>query len=166
MTVVIWVGLFVASLAAMEAVAYLTHKYLMHGRLWILHRSHHVPHTHTFEWNDLFGLFFAIPSIVLIHYGVQDGSWMLPVGLGMTAYGAIYFLFHDVVVHRRVRLPRVPQWPYLRRIIKAHLAHHRTHGREGAVSFGFLYAPADVAGAAEAARRRPAAFSPDSPSMP
>ena len=70
---------------------------------------------------------------------------MLPVGLGMTGYGVIYFLFHDVVVHRRVRLRGVPQWPYLRRIVKAHLVHHRTHGRDGAQSFGFLYAPAGLA---------------------
>jgi hypothetical protein len=92
--------------------------------LWFLHRSHHVPHAGWFEWNDLFGLFFAVPSIVLIHLGVRDGSWMLPVGLGMTGYGVIYFLFHDVVVHRRVRLRGVPQWPYLRHIIMAHLVHH------------------------------------------
>ncbi len=68
---------------------------------------------------------------------------MLPVGLGMTGYGFIYFLFHDVVVHRRVRVRGVPQWRYLRRIIKAHLVHHRTHGRDGAQSFGFLYAPVE-----------------------
>jgi beta-carotene 3-hydroxylase len=141
---VIFIALFIGALLAMEVVAFVTHKYVMHGPLWFLHRSHHVPHAGWFEWNDLFGLFFAVPSIVLIHAGVRDDSWMLPVGLGMTGYGVIYFLFHDVVVHRRVRLRGVPQWPYLRRIIMAHLVHHRTHGREGAQSFGFLYAPPDV----------------------
>ena len=30
---------------------------------------------------------------------------------------------------------------YLQRIIKAHLVHHKTTGKEGAVSFGFLWAP-------------------------
>lgn len=143
MTVATFIALFLGALLAMEAVAYLTHKYLMHGPLWFLHRSHHEPHTGWFEWNDLFGLFFAVPSILLIHAGVRDASWMLPVGLGMTGYGVIYFLFHDVVVHRRVPLRGVPQWPYLRRIIMAHLVHHKTHGRDGARSFGFLYAPRD-----------------------
>jgi beta-carotene 3-hydroxylase len=138
---VTWLLQFFGALLAMEVVAYVTHRYLMHGPLWFLHRSHHVPHQGWFEWNDLFGLFFALPSIACIHYGVRDGSWLLPVGLGMTAYGFIYFLFHDVVVHRRVRVRGVPQWRYLRRIIKAHLVHHRTHGRDGAQSFGFLYAP-------------------------
>jgi beta-carotene 3-hydroxylase len=145
MTAVIFVALFLGALLAMEGVAYLTHKYLMHGPLWFLHRSHHQPHAGWFEANDLFGVLFAVPSILFIRDGVRDGSWMLPVGLGMTAYGVIYFLFHDVVVHRRVRLRGVPQWPYLRRIIMAHLAHHKTHGRDGAQSFGFLYAAADPA---------------------
>jgi len=138
---IVSVALFVAALLAMEGVAYLTHKFLMHGPLWFLHRSHHVPHRGFFEWNDLFGLLFAVPSILLINAGVRDGSWMLPVGLGMTGYGVIYFLFHDIVVHRRMKLGRIPQWTYLRRIIMAHLVHHKTHGRDGARSFGFLYAP-------------------------
>jgi len=143
MAVAAFTVLFVGALLAMEGVAYLTHKYVMHGPLWFLHRSHHVPHTSAFEWNDLFGLFFAVPSIVLIKLGVDNGSWMLPVGLGMTGYGFIYFLFHDVVVHRRLKLRRIPQWPYLRRIVMAHLVHHRTHQRDGAESFGFLLAPTD-----------------------
>ena len=154
MNVVVSLFLFVGALLAMEVVAYVAHKYLMHGPLWFLHRSHHVPHTGKFEWNDLFGLFFALPSIWLIHAGVRDGSWMLPVGLGMTAYGAVYFLFHDVVVHRRLKIRRLPQWPYLRRILLAHLAHHRTHGRDGAVSFGFLWAPESLGrGGSEAGHR-------------
>lgn len=142
MAVVMFVALFVGALLGMEGVAYLTHRFLMHGPLWFLHRSHHVPHTGRFEWNDLFGLFFAVPSIILIKLGVDGGgSWLLPVGLGMTGYGFVYFVFHDVIVHRRIKLRRVPNWTYLRRIIKAHLVHHRTHKRDGAESFGFLYAP-------------------------
>jgi beta-carotene 3-hydroxylase len=83
-------------------------------------------------------------SSVFIKAGVDaGGSWMLPVGLGMTAYGAIYVVFHDIVVHRRVRIRNVPQWSYLRRIIMAHLVHHKTHGKDGAQSFGFLWAPRD-----------------------
>jgi len=34
-----------------------------------------------------------------------------------------------------------PAGRYLQRIIKAHLVHHKTTGKEGAVSFGFLWAP-------------------------
>ena len=139
----IWMALWAGALLAMELVAYLTHRFLMHGPLWVLHRSHHRPHgRHRLEWNDVFGIFFAVPSIVCIYLGTMPEWWMLlPIGLGMTMYGVIYFLFHDVVVHRRLPLRGAPQSAYLRRIIKAHLVHHRTHQREGAESFGFLYAP-------------------------
>ena len=140
---VIWASLFLGALVAMELVAYLTHRFVMHGPLWFLHQSHHVPHRHPrLEWNDVFGIGFAIPSIVCIYLGTFGEWWaLLPIGLGMTAYGVVYFLFHDVVVHRRLRLRRLPESAYLRRIIKAHLVHHRTHQRDGAESFGFLYAP-------------------------
>ncbi len=138
-----WFALFIAALLTMELVAYVSHRYLMHGPLWFLHRSHHVVHTARFEWNDLFGMMFALPAIACIWAATSGGPWMLlPIGLGMTAYGFIYFVFHDVVVHRRFRLRQVPRSRYLRRIIKAHLIHHRTHHRQGAQSFGFLYAPA------------------------
>jgi beta-carotene 3-hydroxylase len=140
-TTLVHAALFLGSLAAMEGVAYLTHRFLMHGPLWFLHASHHRPRTGRFEWNDLFGILFALPSIVLIWFGTHGYPALLWVGLGMTAYGVAYFGFHDVIVHRRVPLRLHPQGRYLRRIIQAHLIHHRTHSREGAVSFGFLYAP-------------------------
>ena len=142
---VLWTFLFIAALLAMELVAYLSHRYVMHGPLWFLHRSHHVPHASALEWNDLFGLMFAVPAIACIWAGTNGRLWMLlPIGLGMTAYGVIYFVFHDVVVHRRLPVRRAPRSAYLRRIIKAHLIHHRTHQRQGAQSFGFLYAPPDL----------------------
>jgi beta-carotene 3-hydroxylase len=59
----------------------------------------------------------------------------------MTAYGICYFGFHDVMVHRRLPLRLHSRNRYLRRITQAHLIHHRTRERQGAVSFGFLYAP-------------------------
>ena len=134
------VAIGVATFLGMEAVAYLMHRYLMHGPLWFLHRSHHRPRRTPLEWNDLFGVFFAVPSMVLIYLGTHGHPFALAVGLGMTAYGAAYFGFHDVIVHRRVRTRYVPGHPYLKRIVRAHLVHHRTLTRDGAVSFGFLYA--------------------------
>ena len=145
MWVAVWFALFATALVAMEGVAYLSHRYLMHGPLWFLHRSHHLPQSGRFEWNDLFGVFFALPAIACIWAGGVEKRWlMMPIGLGMTAYGVIYFLFHDVVVHRRIRVRRVPRSAYLRRIIKAHLMHHRTHQRDGAESLGFMFAPAET----------------------
>ena len=136
----IWVGLLVASFVAMEGLAYLLHRYVMHGPLWVLHESHHRPRSGRFERNDLFGVFFALPSIALIYAGTHGHPLLLPLGIGMTAYGMAYFGFHDVVVHRRVRNSYVPRSAYLKRIVRAHLIHHRTLTKQGASSFGFLYA--------------------------
>lgn len=133
--------LFFATVAAMEGVAFLMHKYLMHGPMWFLHKSHHVRDKGRFELNDLFGVFFAIPSIILIWFGTHGVPLLLPIGCGMTAYGLIYFGFHDVIVHRRIPHGMRFTNPYLQRIIKAHHIHHATRTKDGAVSFGFVYAP-------------------------
>ncbi len=46
------------SFLSMEGVAWLTHKYVMHGLLWRLHQDHHRKNpTSFFEKNDYF--FFA-----------------------------------------------------------------------------------------------------------
>ena len=135
------IALFLAVFAGMEGLAWLMHRYVMHGPLWVLHASHHRPRAGWFEANDLFGVFFAVPSIILIYYGTHGSPGLLPVGLGMTAYGAAYFGFHDVVVHRRVSHLYRPQSSYMQRIVRAHLIHHKTTTKRGAVSFGFLYAP-------------------------
>ena len=132
---------FAATVAAMEGVANLAHRYVMHGWLWSLHRSHHEPRVGTFERNDLFALFFAAPSILLIHLGAAGRPLLLAVGLGMTTYGALYALLHDGLVHRRFMRARTPRAAYLRRLVEAHRLHHATLGKHGAVSFGFLYAP-------------------------
>jgi beta-carotene 3-hydroxylase len=138
---VAWLALFVATFVAMEGVAYLLHRYVMHGPLWVLHESHHRPRSGRFELNDLFGVLFALPSMALIYAGTHGQPLLLAVGVGMTAYGAAYWGFHDVLVHRRVRHSLVPRSAYLKRIVRAHLVHHRTHAKHGATSFGFLYAP-------------------------
>ena len=136
------VFVFFVGLLGMEIVANVTHKYLMHGPLWFLHESHHVETEGLFEKNDLFGIFFALPSIALIYLGTHGYPPLLWLGLGMTAYGAFYFGFHDVVVHRRIETALRPKSPeYVKRIIQAHHIHHWTKTKDGAVSFGFLYAP-------------------------
>ena len=131
---------FAAALSVMEAVAYFTHRYVMHGFLWILHRSHHQPRTGFFELNDWFAVFFATPSIVLIYFGTNGHPWALWTGLGVAAYGAVYFGFHDIIVHRRIPHEWHPKGRYMKRIIHAHRLHHATTEKEGAVSFGFAWA--------------------------
>ena len=84
---------------------------------------------------------FAVLAIVLIAVGT-GGVWPLQwIGAGMTLYGALYFMVHDGLVHQRWPFRYVPRGGYLRRLYMAHSLHHAVRGKEGCVSFGFLYAP-------------------------
>lgn len=126
-----------------ELVAWFTHKYIMHGFLWSWHRSHHSVHRHRLERNDLFALVFSVPSIVLFYYFsiVDYNPHMLAVGLGIMLYGVFYFVFHDVIVHQRIKWRPLKHSRYLQRMIHAHYIHHARHTKEGCEAFGFLYAP-------------------------
>jgi beta-carotene 3-hydroxylase len=126
-----------------EAVAWFTHKYVMHGWLWTWHRSHHTMHDHAFERNDLFAIVFSIPSIALIYYGslYSYNPYVISVGIGIFCYGLFYLIFHDVIVHQRVRWRPARRSKYLQRMINAHYVHHSRHTKEGCEAFGFLYAP-------------------------
>ena len=135
--------IFLATVAGMEVFAYVMHRGVMHGPGWFLHASHHRARTGPFEWNDLYAVIFAVPSIVLIALGVGHGwgSAATAVGAGIAGYGAIYFGFHDWIVHRRFPHRIVPHVAYFKRIIQAHRMHHVVESKHGTVSFGFLYAP-------------------------
>ncbi|WP_287029727.1 sterol desaturase family protein [Pseudomonas sp. UBA6310] len=136
----------------MEGVSWVSHKYVMHGWGWGWHRSHHEPREGWFEKNDLYAVVFAGLAIVLIALGTA-GRWPLQwIGAGMTLYGFLYFLAHDGLVHRRWPLRYVPRSGYLKRLYQAHRMHHAVEGREGCVSFGFLYAPSVKALKAELQR--------------
>ena len=132
----------IATVIAMEAVAYAVHRWIMHGPGWFLHKSHHAP-SGKLEANDLYGLIFAAPSVLLIYGGLNRGwpDWTIWVGWGVAAYGLIYFGFHDVIVHKRLSHRLVPRSRYLKRIVQAHRLHHAVETRQGAVSFGFIWAP-------------------------
>jgi len=137
-------ALFFATIAFMEGFAYVMHRWVMHGRIgWVLHASHHRARAGRFELNDLYGVIFAVPSIVLLYGGVQSGwgDWAIWVGAGIAGYGAIYFGFHDIIVHSRLAHRFVPRSTYFKRIVQAHRIHHAVESREGTVSFGFIYAP-------------------------
>ncbi|MHB0876288.1 MAG: sterol desaturase family protein [Anaerolineae bacterium] len=142
-TVLVGIGITAVVAVLMEGVAWLTHRYAMHGFLWVLHRDHHHPKGRGLQKNDLFAAFFATISFLLIAAGTfGDSMPPIAVGAGMALYGVGYFLFHDVMFHRRVpRLRLRASTPYLRRIVNAHRVHHRATERDGATSFGFLYAP-------------------------
>ena len=131
----------IATVVAMEGVAWAVHRYVMHGFGWNWHRSHHEPREGALERNDLYGIVFGALALLLI---LGAGSYSSPlywVGIGMSAYGLLYFLLHDGLVHRRIPMPRRFGHTYLKRLVQAHRLHHAVRSREGGVSFGFLYAP-------------------------
>ncbi len=73
--------------------------------------------------------------------GVDGGiNTLFYVAIGVTLYGIGYVLFHDIAFHRRIRVPRKGR--YLKRIIRAHTAHHPKSTRyQGVSSCSFLWAP-------------------------
>ena len=126
-----------------EFVAWFTHRFVMHGVLWTWHKSHHTAHNHTFEKNDLFAVVFSLPSIGILYYFslVKYNPYMLAVGLGIFCYGGFYFIFHDIIVHQRIKWRPEKRSAYLQRMINAHYIHHSKHSKDDCEAFGFLYAP-------------------------
>jgi beta-carotene 3-hydroxylase len=131
-----------AAFAGMEFVAWFAHKYIMHGFLWKWHEDHHKPDMHSgsfWEKNDRFFLVFATPGIICLAAGsFGSAHWLFFVGLGITLYGAIYFLIHDVYIHRRFKWFRHLDNRYSRAVLRAHGAHHAKVTKEDGESFGLL----------------------------
>ncbi|CAH0496255.1 sterol desaturase family protein [Novosphingobium sp. CECT 9465] len=140
----------IATVLAMEFVAWSSHKYVMHGFGWGWHRDHHEPHDGFLEKNDLYAVFGAVISITFFALGsplVRGAAAWWPgtfIGLGVLAYGVIYTLVHDGLVHQRW-FRWVPKRGYAKQLVQAHKLHHATIGKEGGVSFGFIFARDPVA---------------------
>ncbi|MEQ9232232.1 MAG: sterol desaturase family protein [Cyclobacteriaceae bacterium] len=143
MTILLNILIVIGTFLFMEGVAWFTHKYIMHGFMWRWHHSHHVPRKGKYEKNDLFAVVFSLPSIALFFYSTYytDSFYLTSVAIGILAYGLFYFLFHDVVVHQRMKFKKRWKSRYMKRIINAHYAHHEKHTKDGCESFGFLIAP-------------------------
>lgn len=143
MLILTYVAITLVTILCMEFVAWSAHKYLMHGWLWIWHEDHHKPHYEKegfFEKNDLFFLVFAIPSMICYIVGslFMDYRWVLFIGIGISIYGLIYFLIHDVYIHQRFKWFRQLDNKYSRAILRAHGAHHAKTQKEDGESFGLL----------------------------
>ncbi|GGH28672.1 beta-carotene hydroxylase [Sphingobacterium alkalisoli] len=133
----------VVTFLLMEGFTWCTHKYIMHGFLWYLHKDHH-DHDHEgkVEKNDYFFIIFAIPAFALMYYGSLQGfNYWFYIGLGITIYGFSYFFVHDIFIHQRIKLLRNTQNPYLLAIRRAHKQHHKHTGKREGECFGFLWVP-------------------------
>jgi beta-carotene 3-hydroxylase len=142
MKIVLYAAVMTCAFMFMEFYAWYMHKYVMHGFLWVLHEDHHRYHESWLEKNDIFTLFFSSIAILLIYCGTTYAMpFLLVAGIGVTLYGICYFLFHDVMFHRRIKFLKLkPGTRYLRRIINAHATHHQKFYQQQAVAFGFLFA--------------------------
>ena len=142
MTLWFYAGVVLITIVTMEFVAWFAHKYVMHGFLWNWHEDHHKPHFDKdsfFEKNDLFFLVFAVPSALSYIIGSSVGPfWLFFVGVGISIYGLIYFLIHDVYIHQRFKWFKQLDSKYSRAILRAHGAHHAKHTKEDGESFGLL----------------------------
>jgi len=125
-----------------ELVAYLMHRYVMHGFGWFLHEDHHRSSGHHLQKNDAYALFFALCSFLLIYGGLSAGLGLVAAsGFGVALYGVGYVLFHDIMFHKRFRHIRIPiKGAYLERIVASHRIHHSVVTRDGERNFGFLWA--------------------------
>jgi beta-carotene 3-hydroxylase len=124
---------------AMEGITWLTHRYVMHGFLWYLHKDHHQVQPGFFEKNDAFFIIFAVPSILLIYRGTYHHTWWVQaIGFGIMAYGFAYFLVHDVIIHQRFKYFTRSTNVYIRAIRWAHKMHHKHLDKHPGESFGML----------------------------
>lgn len=134
----------VVTFILMEAITWLSHKYVMHGFLWSWHRDHH-DHSSTgsFEKNDRFFLVFAVPAIIFLAAGTWYSEWrvLLFIGLGITLYGLSYFFVHDIFIHQRFDLFKKTNNRYFQALRKAHKVHHKHLGKEQGECFGMLFVP-------------------------
>ncbi len=150
MSILAKIAITLAACAAMEGVAWASHKYIMHGWGWGWHRDHHERHDNFLEKNDLYAVVGAVMSISMFAIGSplvlgasawEPATW---IGMGILLYGVIYTLVHDGLVHQRW-FRYVPRGGYLKRLVQAHHLHHATQSKEGGVSFGFVIARSPAA---------------------
>lgn len=128
---------FTIVLVAMEPYSAWVHRVVWHGPLWSLHRSHHRERigAHTsggLVANDALSASHVPISMALIAWGFfEDGviaSIAMGAGLGLGAFGLLYVVFHDGMVHGRLPIEALGRHGFLASIRSAHELHHRRNG--------------------------------------
>jgi beta-carotene 3-hydroxylase len=143
MSLIAQIGIFFLTFFTMEFMAWFSHKYIMHGFLWSLHKDHHhKDHNSWFERNDLFFIFYAVVSVGCVvfwgEYGFTPG---LAIGIGIFAYGLAYFMVHDIFIHQRFKIWRNANNSYARGVRRAHKIHHKHLDKTKGECFGMLWVP-------------------------
>jgi beta-carotene 3-hydroxylase len=146
----------VGSFVAMEPLTAATHRWVMHGVGAWFHRSHHRPGAPSgWERNDWYPVFFAAIVMAGLWLGFNRDGFvsLVPVGIGVTAYGMAYALVHDGYIHRRVDPFGNRRFAGLDRLADAHRIHHLYN----AAPYGMLLpiVPAELKERAQQTRRDP-----------
>ncbi len=123
-----------AAFVAMEPATYAAHRWVMHGVGWVWHRSHHRRRPEPSRWveqfeaNDWYPVVFAGVTVVAMAIGSVSHplGLLVPIGVGVTAYGAAYAAVHDLYIHGR--FVQLPAWGPLEHLKQAHALHHRFGG--------------------------------------
>ena len=142
LTLVLCVSIAVRTFLFWEFIAWVSHK-ICDARLFVTwHKSHHSVHVHKLRFNDLLVAVFGVPFIGLIYYAtlVFYNPYVIAVGSGIFSYGLFYFIFHDVIVHQRIKWRPRRLEKYLQRPMNVHYTHRRKHTRKGCEALGFLIA--------------------------
>ena len=135
----------IAGFIFMEGFSWAFHKYIMHGPLWHIHKSHHLPSNGPLEANDIFSLCFGSIAAALIFFGFRSANFpMAGFGLGITAYGMVYFVLHDLGVHNRIKNSFLSRATFFARIKRAHKIHHKSLSKMPSSSFGLLFVAPSV----------------------
>jgi beta-carotene 3-hydroxylase len=135
----LFIAVTLVTFLCMEGITWLTHRFVMHGFLWVLHRDHHQQSKGVFEKNDAFFLIFAVPSWLCIMLGLQYRNYAVAaIGSGIALYGLAYFIVHEVIIHQRIRWFTRSNNGYIRSIRWAHKMHHKHLEKEEGESFGML----------------------------
>lgn len=127
----------ILAFVAMEPVTYAVHRWVMHGPGRALHGSHHRRRAGRFEANDLYPLAFAAVVGAGLGVGFNVDGWglLVPIGVGVTAYGAVYAAVHDGHIHGRLALLARRRGRGWARLAEAHRLHHRFGGEP----YGMLF---------------------------
>ena len=110
----------------MEILSRFLHKYVFHGSLWFIHKTHHNQTVHSIlQLNDIFNFIFALTSIILINIGWNTSSLAhFILDLGITIYGFIYFVIHDGLIRQQHPFSYKPPNRYLKQVQRAHQHHY------------------------------------------
>ena len=143
MTTLLWAVVYFGTFFIMEFVAWFSHKYIMHGFLWVWHKDHHKKeHDSWFERNDLFFVVYALMSFVFVVLWNDYGYWAgLPIALGIFTYGCTYFVVHDIFIHQRFKWLKRTNNRYAKGLRRAHKIHHKNIHKNGGECFGMLVVP-------------------------